>query len=74
MDTFVGTPNYLSPEVIQMHSHSTAIDIWALGCILYKMILGRVAFPGTNKMQVYEDIKRGDIAWPKQEIQEQFLS
>ena len=25
-----------------------AIDIWALGLIFYKMLVGRVAFPGVN--------------------------
>lgn len=52
-DTIVGTANYLSPEVIMQHQdvqsgQSMAIDIWALGLIFYKMLVGRVAFPGVN--------------------------
>ena len=56
MDTFVGTPNYLSPEVIKTEKHTLAIDVWAIGNILYKMIFGKVAFPGRNKMLVYDTI------------------
>ena len=56
MDTFVGTPNYLSPEVIKSDKHTLAIDVWAIGNILYKMIFGKVAFPGRNKMLVYDSI------------------
>ena len=47
-DTFVGTVNYLSPEVIDSEEHTFAIDMWALGTIFYKMLFGKVAFAGTN--------------------------
>jgi serine/threonine protein kinase len=52
-DTIVGTANYLSPEVIMQHKdacqgQTMAIDIWAMGLIFYKMLCGRVAFPGVN--------------------------
>ena len=48
LEAFVGTPNYLSPEVIRKDKHSPAIDIWATGCIFFKMLVGAPAFPGTN--------------------------
>ena len=57
-DTFVGTVNYLSPEVIKTERHTLAIDIWALGLMFFKMLTGRVAFPGTSQVQVFEAIKR----------------
>jgi serine/threonine protein kinase len=50
----VGTPSYLSPEVIQHLKHTFAIDIWALGIILFKMLLGRPAFPGTIQTMIFE--------------------
>ena len=43
----VGTYNYLSPEVILKEKHTPCIDVWALGCIMFKMLVGKVAFPGT---------------------------
>ena len=43
-DTFVGTVNYLSPEVINMSEQTCAIDIWALGCMLFKMFFGQCMF------------------------------
>lgn len=67
MDTFVGTPNYLSPEVIKTEKHTLAIDVWAIGNILYKMIFGKVAFPGRNKMLVYDTICKRQMDWPNQE-------
>ena len=35
--TVVGTPLYLSPEVMSCLPYSTSSDIWALGCVLYEM-------------------------------------
>lgn len=55
-DTFVGTVNYQAPEVIKGEPHTLGIDVWALGNILFKMLVGTVAFPGTNPAQVYSDI------------------
>lgn len=33
----VGTPNYLSPEMLQRREPTSAVDIWALGCMVYAM-------------------------------------
>ena len=35
--TICGTPNYLSPEVLNKQGHGCESDIWALGCVLYEM-------------------------------------
>jgi serine/threonine protein kinase len=43
----VGTPHYLAPEILDMHSqegYTFAIDIWSWACVLYEMIRGRPAF------------------------------
>eukprot|EP01064_Diplonema_japonicum_P032832 TRINITY_DN6293_c4_g1_i1.p1 TRINITY_DN6293_c4_g1~~TRINITY_DN6293_c4_g1_i1.p1 ORF type:complete len:247 (+),score=61.58 TRINITY_DN6293_c4_g1_i1:90-743(+) len=36
--TFVGTPYYLSPELVQEKPYDTRSDIWALGVVLYEMM------------------------------------
>ena len=71
-DTIVGTANYLSPEVIKQHEdvyqgQTMAIDVWALGLIFYKMLLGRVAFPGTDQYVLFQDISNRKINWPTDE-------
>ena len=72
--TFVGTVNYQSPEVINNEEQSCAIDIWALGCILFKMFVGTVPFKGTNPMTVYRDVKTRNIQWPDPEKLEKIMS
>ena len=35
--TIVGTPYYLSPEIIESKDYSFKTDIWSLGIILYEL-------------------------------------
>lgn len=69
--TFVGTVNYLAPEMIQECQSSCASDLWALGCIIFKMVTGKVPFPGTNITTVYPLILARKIEWPKEKMDPQ---
>jgi 3-phosphoinositide dependent protein kinase-1 len=42
--TFVGTADYLSPEVLRNTGCSFAVDLWGFGCILYQLIAGAPPF------------------------------
>ena len=66
--TFVGTVNYQSPEVINSEDQGCPIDIWAMGCILFKLFIGTVPFKGTNPMTGYKDIKNRNIGWPAEDV------
>ena len=66
-DTFVGTVNYQSPEVISGDVQTLAVDTWALGNILFKMMYGVVPFKGSNPTLVYKDINARNIQWPHPE-------
>ena len=44
-----GTPNYISPEVIDRDSHTSAVDVWGVGVIVFLMLTGRLPFEGPNK-------------------------
>ena len=65
-DTFVGTANYLSPEVVKRSNHSLAIDIWALGLIFLKMLTGKPAFPGKKHEDIFGAIRERKIMWPEE--------
>lgn len=43
-NSFVGTPQYLSPEIIARASHTYSTDLWQLGLLIYEMIIGYPPF------------------------------
>jgi len=42
--TQIGTPFYMSPELINNKPYSYKSDIWGLGCVLYEIVNGQRAF------------------------------
>ena len=38
----VGTPEYMAPEVLRGASYTFAVDWWAIGVLLYEMLVGEL--------------------------------
>jgi serine/threonine-protein kinase len=47
---WVGTPDYVAPEQIQGHNVDGRADIYSLGCVVYEMLTGHVAYPKDSHM------------------------
>ncbi|KAK0394990.1 hypothetical protein QR680_001048 [Steinernema hermaphroditum] len=62
--SFVGTAQYISPEVVQGKSFGPECDYWALGAIMCQMLSGRPPFYGENDYKTMERIIRGQYAIP----------
>lgn len=62
--TICGTPNYLSPEVLNKQGHGCESDVWALGCVMYTMLLGRPPFETTNLKETYRCIREARYSTP----------
>jgi len=47
--TFCGTLDYLAPEMLTNDGHDITVDLWALGVLLYEMLLARAPFATASK-------------------------
>jgi serine/threonine protein kinase len=41
------------------------IDFWSLGCILYEFLIGITPFGGKSPEEVFKNIRKYKISWPK---------
>ncbi|MEC7987436.1 MAG: protein kinase [Myxococcota bacterium] len=62
----MGTPAYMAPEQIKdFRSVDTRADVFALGTILYELLLGDLCFSGDNLMEIWEKICKGEFTPPQ---------
>ena len=57
--TFVGTPYFLSPEIINNQPYDNKSDIWALGVLLYELMTFQMPFNAVSLPMLSIKINRG---------------
>eukprot|EP00850_Spirogloea_muscicola_P022429 SM000294S10821 [mRNA] locus=s294:44436:49197:- [translate_table: standard] len=63
-NSFVGTEEYIAPEIINGGGHSSAVDWWAFGIFLYEMIYGKTPFRGRNRQRTFTNILMKELIFP----------
>jgi serine/threonine-protein kinase len=61
--TILGTAAYMSPEQARGKSVDKRTDIWAFGCVLYELLMGRRAFQGETTTEILAAVLRGEPDW-----------
>ena len=56
--SFVGTAEYMAPEMVRKTGHTAAVDWWGLGCVLFELLSGQGLFSG-RRDEVFSSIDRG---------------
>ena len=59
----LGTPAYMSPEQARGKAVDKRTDIWAFGCVLYKLLTGRQAFSGDTLSDMIVSILEREPDW-----------
>lgn len=65
-NTFVGTAEYVAPEVLNDSEVGPEADLWALGCIIYQMYTGHSPFKDKTEYLVFRKILEGNMSIPKE--------
>ncbi|KAH9288080.1 hypothetical protein KI387_032197 [Taxus chinensis] len=54
--SFVGTEEYVAPEVLWGTGHGFAVDWWAFGILLYEMVYGKTPFKGSTRKDTFYNV------------------
>lgn len=62
--SFVGTPEYMAPEIIKNQGHDFAVDFWSLGVLIFELLVGSPPFSSSEPQKIYAKILDGVLKYP----------
>ncbi|KAL1813280.1 hypothetical protein ACET3Z_023345 [Daucus carota] len=63
-NSFVGTHEYLAPEIIKGEGHGSAVDWWTLGVFLYELLYGKTPFKGAGNEETLANVVLHSLQFP----------
>lgn len=60
---FVGTADYVAPEILNYEPISLSTDIWSVGVLAYVILSGFTPFGADDKQQTYLNISKGIVTF-----------
>ncbi|CAD8110579.1 unnamed protein product [Paramecium primaurelia] len=74
-ENFVGTLSYLPPEILVTSKKQIqpSQDVWAIGCIIYGLVFGRLPFDGANSSDTFRNIINIKYSIPKQNVSQDLI-
>ncbi len=68
-DSWSGTPGYMAPEVVLGATETDhRVDLYALGCVAYWLLTGKLVFEGENAIQVMLQHAQAEPRRPSQRV------
>lgn len=64
-NSFVGTHEYLAPEIIKGEGHGSAVDWWTFGIFLYELLYGRTPFKGPGNDETLANVILENLRFPE---------
>ncbi|KAL2511107.1 Serine/threonine-protein kinase KIPK [Abeliophyllum distichum] len=63
-NSFVGTHEYLAPEIIKGEGHGSAVDWWTFGIFLYEILYGKTPFKGSSNEDTLSNVVSQCLKFP----------
>ncbi|XP_015170597.1 serine/threonine-protein kinase D6PK-like [Solanum tuberosum] len=63
--SFVGTHEYLAPEIIRGDGHGSAVDWWTFGIFLYELLHGKTPFKGNGNRETLFNVVGQPLKFPE---------
>ncbi|GMH28732.1 hypothetical protein Nepgr_030575 [Nepenthes gracilis] len=67
-NSFVGTHEYLAPEIIKGEGHGSAVDWWTFGVFLYELLYGRTPFKGLDNDETLANVVLQMLKFPESPV------
>lgn len=67
----VGTPLYMSPQILDDRKFSAKTDIWSLGMMLYEMLYGKTPWSADSPYKLLENINNIPLDFPEKPVRSQ---
>ncbi|GER54234.1 protein kinase-like protein [Striga asiatica] len=64
-NSFVGTHEYLAPEIIKGEGHGSSVDWWTFGVLLYELLYGRTPFKGSCNEETLANVVLKGLRFPE---------
>ena len=65
VQTMLGSPIYMAPEVLKGETYTMKADIWSLGVVLYEMLVGECPFQSNSIAKLIQILDSQDLQIPK---------
>jgi serine/threonine-protein kinase ULK/ATG1 len=63
MRSIVGTPLYMSPQILARTKYTNKSDVWSVGLIYYELLHGYTPWPAKNEVQLANNIMNKAIVY-----------
>ena len=70
-DTYCGSAEYMSPEMLQGIPYGHGIDYYSLGAVLYEMVTGLPPHYSTDQTEMFRACLEQELTYPRKYVSAQ---
>lgn len=64
LSSLVGTPLYMSPQILDNKKYTSKTDIWSIGFIFYETLVGKTPWTARSPPELLRNIKTKPLEFP----------